>query len=256
MTSHLVIPDTQYKEGVKGDHLIALSNFIVEHQPDVIIHLGDHADMPSLSAYDKGKKSFEGRRYSKDIAAAQEGMELILGGLNSYNNNRRRNKMKLYTPKMILTLGNHENRINRVIEDDARLDGAIGIKDLKYEQMGWEVHPFLKPVVVNGITYVHYIVNDNSPHAIGRAHLIAAKRHRSITVGHKQGLDIHVSPVLDKNGKRVQCIIAGSYYMHEEEYMSPQGQDHWKGIIYKQNVSGGEYSPAFLSLEHMIKEYL
>src|SRR5512135_2199363 len=75
---HFVIPDTQCKPGVPLDHLTWAGNYCAEKQPDVIIHIGDHWDMPSLSSYDVGKKEFEGRRYVDDIEAGLRGMELFL----------------------------------------------------------------------------------------------------------------------------------------------------------------------------------
>ena len=72
MSTHLVIPDTQAKDGTPTDHLRWIGQLIVDEHPDTVVHLGDHADMPSLSSYDVGKRSFEGRRYSADIEAAKE----------------------------------------------------------------------------------------------------------------------------------------------------------------------------------------
>ena len=54
---HLVIPDTQIKYGEDLSFLTCIGEFIVQKKPDVIIHLGDFADMTSLSSYDVGKKS-------------------------------------------------------------------------------------------------------------------------------------------------------------------------------------------------------
>ena len=62
-----VIADTQYKPGVSSDYLIATARYINSKNPDVVVHIGDHFDFPSLSSYDKGKKSFEGRRLKKDM---------------------------------------------------------------------------------------------------------------------------------------------------------------------------------------------
>ena len=67
---HLVIPDVQIKPGQDLSFLRVIGEYIVEKQPDVIVCLGDFADMPSLSSYDVGKKSFEGRRYKDDIKAS------------------------------------------------------------------------------------------------------------------------------------------------------------------------------------------
>ena len=67
---HLIIPDTQVKPDVDLSYLEWIGQYIVEKKPDVLIQIGDFADMPSLSSYDIGKKSFEGRRYKDDIKAA------------------------------------------------------------------------------------------------------------------------------------------------------------------------------------------
>src|SRR5690348_1900896 len=48
-----VIPDTQCKKGVDLSHLRWCGQYLAEKRPDVIIHLGDHADMPSLSTHDQ-----------------------------------------------------------------------------------------------------------------------------------------------------------------------------------------------------------
>ena len=63
---HLIIPDTQCKPNNSFDHLAWAGEYAVKIKPDVIVHLGDHWDMPSLSVYDIGKKSFEGRTYHSD----------------------------------------------------------------------------------------------------------------------------------------------------------------------------------------------
>src|SRR6187431_2812527 len=62
-TTHMVIPDVQSKPGVQNDHLTWIGAYAVEKKPDVIVCIGDFWDFPSLSSYDKGKLSFEGRRY-------------------------------------------------------------------------------------------------------------------------------------------------------------------------------------------------
>lgn len=59
MISHLIIPDTQVKEGIDFEYLTRIGQYIVDVKPDVVIHLGDFADMPSLSSYDVGKKSLK-----------------------------------------------------------------------------------------------------------------------------------------------------------------------------------------------------
>jgi hypothetical protein len=55
---HVVIPDIQAKPGHSFRYLERIGEYIVEKKPDVIVCIGDFADMPSLSSYDVGTKSF------------------------------------------------------------------------------------------------------------------------------------------------------------------------------------------------------
>jgi hypothetical protein len=148
---HFVLPDVQAKPGVDFTYLERIGKYVVEKQPDKIICLGDFADMESLSSYDRGTKSFEGRRYVKDIEAAKLAMTIFLTPMWDYNAAQRKNGKKQYKPELILTLGNHENRINRAVNDDAKLDGVLSITDLGYKDFGWTVHPFLEVVVIDGV---------------------------------------------------------------------------------------------------------
>ena len=102
MTCHLIIPDTQVKYGESYDYLTHIGKYIVEKKPDVVIHLGDFADMESLSSYDVGKKSFEGKRYVKDIGAAHHAMDHLLAPINEANLRAKKNKEKQYKPRYIL----------------------------------------------------------------------------------------------------------------------------------------------------------
>ena len=52
MSRHIIIHDTQCKPGVSLDHLSWVGEHIAHRKPDVIVHIGDHWDMPSLSTYD------------------------------------------------------------------------------------------------------------------------------------------------------------------------------------------------------------
>lgn len=254
MADHLFIPDVQIAPGVPTHHLRAIGNLIVDRRPDVIIQIGDFADMPSLSLYDVGKKQMEGRRYRDDIESARRGMEELLKPLRDLNSAQRKSKKKIYSPRMVLTLGNHEHRITRATDLDAKLDGAISINDLGYEDFGWEVYPFLEPVTVDGVTYVHYVQQDNSPGAVSRAHLIAARRHGSYSVGHRQTFDYYISPNINNvTGARTQVLMAGACYLHDEGYQGPQGNRHWRGLVYKHGVVNGQYDIESISIERLLR---
>jgi hypothetical protein len=250
---HLIIPDCQVKDAVPLEHLEWIGKYIVDKQPDVLVCIGDFADMPSLSEYDKGKKSFEGRRYKVDIEVTKKAMDMLLNPLREYNARAKRNKDKQYRPRMVLTLGNHENRINRAVEGDPKLDGTISINDLGYKQAGWEVFDFLEPVVIDGVVYCHYLVSGVMGRPIGTAAAMVSKVHQSAVVGHQQGRQVAYGRRAD--GSNITCIIAGSCYLHDEDYMGHQGNKHWRGILMLHEVSYGHFDESFISLDFIRKKY-
>ena len=254
LTTHLIIPDVQVKPGHDYSFLKAIGNYIVKKRPDVIVNIGDFADMPSLSSYDKGKKSFEGRRYKHDVEAVQQAMDVLLKPLRSLQARQRKNKEKVYKPRMILTLGNHEHRIDRAVDNDSMLDGTISIEDLKYVESGWEVIPFEQPIIIDGVLYAHYVTAGALGRPVGSASAIISKKHQSCVVGHQQGRQ--VAYAIRADGKTLTAIIAGSCYEHDEDYMGAQGNHYWRGIVVLHEVNDGCFDEMFVSLDFLKKRYL
>lgn len=248
---HLIIPDTQCKDGQDFSYLERIGKYIVEKKPDVIVHLGDFADMESLSSYDVGKKSFEGRRYTKDIKAAQEAMATLLGPLYEYNQTAKEQKKKQYHPRKVMLLGNHENRIHRAINDDPKLEGLISYQDLPYQD--WEVHDFLKPVFIDGIAYSHYFPTGVLGRPATTASAMVSKLHMSCIAGHQQGKQVAYGKRPD--GSTITCIIAGSCYEHDEVYLGPQGNNHFRGILLAHRVKDGCFDECFISLDYLKERY-
>jgi len=253
MAKHLVIPDVQIKPGQNLDFLYYIGEYIVEKKPDTVICIGDFADMPSLSSYDIGKKSFEGRRYKSDIFAAHEAMATLLQPLVNFNKNALSQKKKRYLPRLILTLGNHENRINRVIESDPKLDGGISVDDLQYQDFGWEVYPYLEPVIVDGIAYSHFFTSGVLGRPVTSARVLVQKKHMSCVMGHVQNFEVHTEYRGD--GTRVTGMFAGCCYEHKEDYLGPQGNNHFRGIHMLHEVNNGEFDHMAVSLKYLRKKY-
>lgn len=253
MTTILVIPDAQVKPGVPIDHLRWLGRYIVDKKPDVIVNIGDFADMPSLSSYDVGKKSFEGRKYTADVRASVEGMMELLGPLNTLRERQILNKKKVYSPRKILTLGNHENRINRAVENDRKLEDLVSIDDLLYEDFGWEVYDFLDVVMVEGIAFSHYFPTGVAGRPSSTANAQLNKQHCSCVSGHQQGLQIATGKRAD--GSLLTSIIAGSFYLHDEEYMGPQQNNHWRGALMLHNCKNSSFDLNLLPMSYLEKKY-
>jgi len=251
----IMIPDTQVKQDVPLGHLSALGNYITDKRPDVVVHIGDHFDMPSLGTHNsKGHIVYEGARMLSDLEAGWAGMDALLSPLNSLNAQRKKNKKLGYKPRMIFCYGNHENRRDRLMSQEPFLRGAL--PDYNLERYGWEVHPFLSPVRVEGVNFCHYAQGGAMGRPISRAHLIAVKKHESWIVGHQQTFDYYISPHVKTDGSRVQCIIAGAFYQHEEDYMQIQGNQHWRGALMLTEVRNGSFDVVTLSTDYLLRNWL
>lgn len=251
MTKHFVLPDVQAKPGQDFTFLRKIGSYVLEKKPEKIICLGDFADMPSLSSYDVGKKAFEGRRYVNDIIAVHEAMEAFLGPIKEFNVKAKKNKEKLYKPEMIMLMGNHEQRIERAINTDPKLEGLITYDDLQYELNGWKVYPFLDVVVIDGIAYSHYFTSGLMGRPATSANAQLNKAHMSCISGHQQGLQIATGK--SANGRLIHSIIAGSCYEHDEAYMGPQGNNHWRGALMLNDVNDGDFDIMPLRLKYLIE---
>ena len=249
MTKHFILPDSQVKPGQDYSHLLWAGKYCAEKKPDVIVCIGDFADMESLSSYDEGKKSFEGRTYLADVEACKEAMDTFMVPILRERLRLLTNKKKQWSPRLVLTLGNHEHRIDRAIELDRKLDGLISIDQLGYKEMGWEVFPFLQPVEINGVLYSHYFASGvmGRPCSTARAQMTKVKM--SCVSGHQQGRDVFYTTRGD--GARLASIIAGSYYQHDEGYLNHQTNAHWRGCVMLNEVDNGQLDEMFVSLDYL-----
>ena len=250
---HLVIPDTQVKPDISLDYLTWIGQYAAAKKPDVIVQIGDFADLPSLSSYDIGKKSFEGRTYKSDVRASIKGMKALMEPIKKEQQRLVRNKDKRWKPRLVLTLGNHEERILRAIEYDRKLEDLIGVDDLKYEEFGWEVYPFLDVIVIDGIAYSHYFTSGVMGRPCTTAQAMLNKKHMSCFAGHQQGRQIAYARRAD--GTEITGIIAGSCYEHDEDYLNMQSNNHWRGVYMLHEATDGSFDEMAVSLDYLKRTY-
>lgn len=243
---HLYIPDLQIKPGVPLNHLYWIAMYAADKSVDVVILGGDVYDMPSLSSYDgPGSKAAEGRRIEADMAAGDRGLEVIA---ETWYRAR-------YQPvEQHVTIGNHENRRQRYLDADAKLEGTL--RDYKFTEYGWKTHPFLVPMKVDGIKYSHFFPHNakgmitQTKNGAPSARVQAARQFGSATAGHQQGLDYSCH---ETDEGRVHGLIAGSCYLHDEPYMPTN--NYWRGVVLKNDVHNGDYDICLVSLDFLARKY-
>lgn len=258
---HLVIPDTQVRPGVPLDHFRWIGRYIVDKGPDVVIHLGDHWDMPSLSSYESAvRKANKGLLKKADIDAGNRALEMLEDELVKGG----------FQPRVkVLLEGNHdgfasEGRIGRYLAENPQDEGLINRDMFADAWTGWTRHPFLEAVEIDSIHYCHLFpfsqdgrvtasaLRQGASNALVQVKAMMA----SCTAGHKQGLDvrIHNAP-LARHAYR--GVIAGSCYLHNEEYMGP-GNRHYRGLLVKHDVrpsNPNHYDLMEVSLEFLRRRY-
>ncbi len=246
--THLIIPDSHSHPNFSNKRYDYIGHLIADIKPDVVVDIGDFYDMPSLASYDKGKRSFEGRRYWKDIEAGVEAQDRIRTIV-------KRQKQKL--PRFVRTLGNHEHRIIRAIEGDPTiLDGTISLGDLQSQEYGWEEYPFLHPVEIDGVLYGHYFISGVLGKPIGgdnHAKMLLLKQLQSCTQGHSHLFDYCVRTCA--NGSRIHACVVGSYVDYHMDWAGPSNKLWYNGVVIKRNVEQGAYDLQHISLQRLKEAY-
>lgn len=221
----------------------------MDKQVDVVVLAGDWYDMPSLSSYDRaGSKRAEGRRVIADLDAGHYALAALCEPW----------KKRGFAPELHVTLGNHEDRLNRAVNDlPALLDGMLSEESFRFAEWGFCVHRFLQPVTVDGIRYCHLFPHNargqvtqtkrGAPSALAQVQ----RQMCSATAGHQQGLD--VAAVATPDGMQ-RGLIAGSCYLHDEDYMGPLN-NYWRGVIVKNDVRDGNYNLMEVDLGYLARKY-
>jgi hypothetical protein len=250
---HLIIPDTQIKPGVPLEHIVWAGQAIVDYMPDVVVVIGDWWDMPSLSGYIKpGSLESEGLRVKDDVSVGNYAFEVLTEPMVQEQQRRLRRKIKQWNPQKHYFRGNHEQRIERALAENPKLEGIISYDMLNTRD--FVVHDFLEIAEIDGIAYSHYFANTHSGRPIGGSIDNRLNRiGKSFVQGHEQGLlyGIRQYPgALTRHG-----LVAGSFYLHEERYRGAQGNDEWRGIVVLNEVNCGKYDVMPLSMDYLRRKY-
>jgi len=251
---HLIIPDTQVRPGVPTHHIDWAAAAIVEYLPDVIIHLGDHWDMPSLNRHENpGSIHLEGARIQEDIQVGNEALERLDVPVRQEIERRAKGHRKRWNPVRKILRGNHEQRVPKAVAEEPKLEGILS-EDMFYTPAGWHVHPFLEIVEIDGIAYSHYFSMVHSGRAIGGSiDNRLNKIGQSFVQGHQQGL-LYGLRQYPGNARR-HGLVAGSFYLHDEHYRDVQSNGEWRGLVVLNEVADGSYDVMPLSMQYLARKY-
>jgi len=260
MKNMLIIPDPHASPEYDNERFSALGQYILSHKPQYIVCLGDMADMGSLSAYDKGTKGFEGRRYKKDVSSVIDAQNKLFAPIKKYNASMRKHKKKSYKPKLHMCIGNHEDRIDRATNGSPELHGTIGLSDLQYEKFGWKITPFKRSLSLEGIVISHYFTSGIAGRPISSTHVgyhLVSKLHCSAIQGHSHLYNCAEQTRPD--GQKIFGLSAGcfSHPKYSESWCKDTEYLWWRGIVMLEGLDGEGYYDEMRSITQrkIIREY-
>ena len=250
----LVVPDQHAHPDHNNDRADWLGKFILDRKPDMVVNMGDTFDLPSLSSFDKGKASFHGASYEKDVNAGLDFLDRMWYPIR---------KAKRKRPYSVFLEGNHCRRLTKVLEYQPELAGdrfGVSYKNLQLGDYHNEVvyYEGQTPGIYTceGISFAHFMVSGLMGRPIGGEHHAAsllAKNHCSCVVGHSHTVDwaVRSSPT----GGRIMGLVAGVYQDYESSWAGNINHLWWPGLVYLHGVENGVYSPEFISLGKIRREY-
>lgn len=249
--TYIVVPDQHAHPKHNNDRADWLGEFIKDIRPDVVVNMGDMADMPSLCSYDRGKKTFQGRTYRADIDAHLDFQDRLWSP-------SKRAKKKL--PKRIALIGNHEERIARAIESQPELEGSISYDDLElsnwYDSIVGYNGATPGTIQLDGITFAHYIISGISGRPISgehHAHSILTKTHTSSVVAHSHLFDYCTRTRGD--GTKISAVVAGCYIDYQLDFAGNACGLWDSNVVVLRNVSGGQFDIERVGLGTLKKTY-
>lgn len=249
--THLVIGDIHAHPDHSNERADWLAKLIIDVRPDVVVCIGDAIDLSSLAQMDKGKISFQGRTYKKDIDCHCDFQERVWTPVVS-----RKKRM----PDRVFLHGNHEQRIQQAINRTPELSETIGFDDLRLSDWYDEVIGYsgLTPgtIQIDGVLYGHYLSAGISGRAVGGEHTgytLLSKYFGSATVGHSHLFDICVRTSGD--GRKILGCSVGCYQDYTNDWAGELGKLWDRGVLVCRNVDNGAYDPEWISLSSIRKEY-
>ena len=251
---YLIIPDSHSHPDHNNNRADWLGQFIKERKPDVVVNIGDQWDLASLSSFDKGKASFNGANYERDIDAGLDFQDRMWHPMK---------QSKKKQPRRVFLIGNHENRLKKVLEYKPHLAGdryGISQKNFQLEHYYHNVVDYEggTPGIINldGISFAHFMVSGLMGRPIGGEHHAASllsKNYSSCIVGHSHTADFSVRS--GSNGKTIMGLVSGCYQDYMSGWAGNVGHMWWRGLVYLRNVEDGVFDPEFISIEALRKEY-
>jgi len=238
-----------------------LGRAITDIQPDVVWCAGDLFSFDSLERFSKpGSRAwFDGSDFHRDCDAGIDAMLRIKAQVDDFNRGRKKEN-RSEPERWILTLGNHEARIDTLLYQTPigyRLTGLISMENLRATELGWETYPYLESVEVAGISFSHAKISGVMAKPIAgiqHASSLLAKTFKSSVVGHSHLADHAIRTSGD--GKKMHGLVVGCYTEEEMSYAGEANKLWWRGLVVLRGCDGtGDMNVEWLNMDRVKELY-
>lgn len=252
MTNILVFSCAHADPEANNERFDTLGNYIFDTKPDIVIDLGDGADMRSLNSYDTNyPKVIVSQSYEQDVDVYNDSQERLRS---------RFKRAKKKRPFWVGMEGNHEHRIKKAVAKEPRLEGSrygISFSHLQTDKWFDEYHEYQHsaPAIATycGVDFAHYFGSGNSGSAtsgIHHAYTVINNRHRSSVCGHSHKRDLYFKDAPGSIG-----LVVGCFKGKAEGWAGQANNDWWNGVVLMRDVDNGRFEPQFISLKMLEREY-
>lgn len=224
MIKVLCAGDLHDAPGLSKDRFRWFGNMIVEERPDLVFCCGDIASFDSLNSHIKND-TLEGKlkpSFEDDMHSLAEALTELHKPLNLENQRLRDNKKKVYNPKFVLTLGNHEDRAKAYGQKNPEVGMLLHAQiNSLLAGFGWDVIPYQHYWYLNEVAFTHAPVDASRKPMAGANCSINAATHlmHDLVHGHTHRAQVIRKPKIGEN-KYVTVVDLGSSlpYGHVEDY--------------------------------------
>lgn len=198
---------------------------------DGIINIGDFMDFNSISRFSKGKnKTLEGKRLKNDYIKAN-------AILDTFDKLLPKNAEKYFLQ------GNHEFRLNALIEEFPMLDGLFDLESCLYlKERGYQVYPHNEIVKFGRLNIVHGIYCSANP-----AKVHATKLLSNVLCGHLHSPEM---ALIHSPAKEVSVVgyVNGCLCSMSPEYMQGKPSNWSQGIAILYLLPDGQFDVVLIRI--------
>lgn len=259
MITALVFSDGHVAPGQPAERWSALGKFILDRKPTEIWNLGDMATNDSVTFWNVPHK--DKVTLQDDVNAVVTAQELLFAPIEKYNKQRRKTRHKQYKPYTVLCKGNHEDRLDRRIENDELGLGSIvdPTKVYKFDKYWKEICDYGEYIERHGILLTHCPFNRLSRPMTGvnRGRQIAMQSPKPVFYGHTHMFE-HTSVGMLGSGNAVNQVVNLPAFMeqgHVEKYAA-KGASGWSyGFLYVTILDDGSFTYEWVSTAQLMAQY-